>query len=174
MNAAILCPGPSLANWPDATWQNHNLIIGVNRAVLRYHCNWWAAADWPMVKKHDPGYRVRLWTNADTYKHLCGLTMFRERMELHSFDEANNYLDPIQWRWTGKTATAALILAAHQRATQIDVYGADWTDQPDYDGVTFPGTDRGEHRWKGERDVWESLCGKLAESGITVTRHGLH
>lgn len=174
MNAAILCPGPSLNDWPDATWANHNLIIGVNRAVLRFRCDWWAAGDWPMVKKHALGYRVKLFTTPATYSHLLGLTQFRDRMELHSYDEAATFLHPTEWRWNGKTATAALVLAAWQGATQIDVYGADWTTAPDYDGVMFPGTDRSASRWISEQDVWYRLVEKFAADGINVTRHGIN
>jgi hypothetical protein len=166
MRVALLCPGPSLSNWPVETFAEYDLRIAVNRAILKYQCEWWAAADWPMVKKNNPSFPVKLWTNPDTFTHLCGLRDLFANLELHSFFEAKGSV--AESRWVGKTATAALVLAVRLGAKSIDVYGADWTDQPDFDGVMFDGTNRSAGRWEGERDVWDRLCNEF--NGVTVTR----
>lgn len=74
--------------------------------------------------------------------------------------------------WRSFSATAALIVAAHLGAKVIDVYGADWTNQPDFDGksINLAPHERAPERWKEERQIWDAVGGYLTSQGISVNR----
>jgi hypothetical protein len=162
MLAAILCPGPSLTRTFDTDFGG--LRIGVNRAVTAFACDWMAAIDWPLCR--------------DWYPRALGKPALFSRAETaDSFPESRTksleslfIFCPIALGWTNYSATAAIVLAAALGATQIDVYGADWTDEKDFDGVSIDGTDRTESRWAKERYIWRSVEAWLLVRGITVAR----
>ena len=65
------------------------------------------------------------------------------------------------------------VLAHYLGAKRVDVYGADWTDEPDFDGVSVTGNRRDAERWRQERDIWHKLTAHLAERGTVVERIGV-
>jgi hypothetical protein len=163
MNVALLCPGPSLATLEESP--PADITIGVNRAACRFPVTWWAATDYPLIRGWggailgNPKLFTRRQTWLDVRRRINPPTvMFTEALSC-----------PVKG-WDVKTATAALVLAGNLGATRIDVYGADWTDAPDFDGVEVVGTDRKPQRWDEERATWHAV---IAHLGIPVTRHGI-
>lgn len=155
MNCALLCPGPSLASWPDDTFAAYPLRIAVNRAVLRYPCHAWVMLDWKSITRIEDAPVIPLYTCLQSHHALRGRwTRFAE------FDIRNT-------EHRGKTAISALFVAKELGATSIDVFGADWTDAPDFDGVTLVGTERHAARWEKESQQWADAVVTL---GIPVVR----
>jgi hypothetical protein len=56
---------------------------------------------------------------------------------------------------TGFSCIAGLHVCQLLGATEIDVYGADWTQQPDFDGKELIGTVRSQDRWRREAKAWQ-------------------
>lgn len=164
MTAALLCPGPSLA-WLDAL-PPCDTAVGVNRAVCRFPCAVWAALDYTTIRDWQldvvgaPALLTRRQTWADIGRRCPRFTDARL---------VEDYACPVSG-WAEKTATAALVMLATVGATAIAVYGADWTDAPDFDGFTQKGSERGETRWLRERAVWAELAAWLAGEGVTLRR----
>ena len=159
MNCALLSPGPSLARLTKAPAAD--VTIAVKRAALPFGCDWLAILDSPALKEYGgiapaaqlltrreyrPKYTVRPGLACEDL--ACPVLMF----DLY-------------------TATAALALAGYLKATRVDVYGADWTDAPDFDGHTPAESNRTPQRWALERGVWANVVGWLAGKGCEVVRH---
>jgi len=167
MTAAILCPGPSLLR-SFAASDYAGLRIGVNRAATALACDWWAACDMPLIRSQ--------WPHVIGTPRLFTIRATRDSLVRRGYPEPNRLTDdlcrycPEALRWCAFTATSALVLAGHLGATQIDVFGADWTDAPDFDGVMVEGCRRNEQRWADERCVWGDVVSFLAERGVTVER----
>lgn len=165
MTTAILCPGPSLLK----TFSGHKgLTIGVNRAATVFSCDIWAALDFPLIvsqRQHVLGTSAVM-TCRETRRSLeCRKIQY----SWHIVEDLFDYC-PHSMRYCGFSATSALILAAKLGATQINVYGADWTDAPDFDGYSHPGMTRNETRWNNERKIWGDVSQWLADRGVTVKR----
>lgn len=163
MQICILCPGPSLADL--TTPPTADLTIGVNRAVLKFACDWWAALDYQTFTRDTPLGNPRLFTRAE-YRHKTARTGI-------DAEDLFGLLPREKVNWPLYTSTASLLLAAYLGAKQIDVYGADWTlNSGDFDGVTPGDSRRNEHRWAVEMVIWSRLTNWLDEHGTTVKRHG--
>lgn len=163
MHVTVLCPGPSLVR----TFAGFGgLTIGVNRAAIAYGCDWWAALDSPLIiDGEQPSGSPRLFTSRETFDRLVrNRSPWADRMGAVADD-----LLPPEWRIF--TAPAALALAAYLGATRIDVYGADWTDAADFDGVT-PTSDRSTARWAREIPIWAAVVEWLGVRGTRVETHG--
>jgi hypothetical protein len=166
MKASLLCPGPSLGTYTADAFDEYPLRIGVNRAVTRFACHWWAALDAPVVHKHgaEAVGKPRVFTLASRASELVG-------WQVATLESLERYCPAIT-RWGSFTAPAALVLAGSLGATQIDVFGADWTNQPDFDGHNDPDAYRDENRWGRERVLWSKVCEFLLAAGVSVVRHG--
>ncbi len=161
MLAVILCPGPSLAKLeaiPEC-----DLSIAINRAAIRFPVDFWAAMDYPILKKHRDEIRgePRLFTFSQTWKDVGH--------RLKSFPRV--YLrEELEIWWGGKlpfkTFPASLVFAAWWGAREIEVYGCDWAGNLDFDG-TVAGEDRSDDRWALER----KMCGEVIE---TLKGRGVH
>src|SRR5688500_15855664 len=109
MNVAILCPGPSLTQFPgapDAT------IIGVNRAATRFTCDWLAAIDYTLIEKHGGRFlgNPRWLTNRCSFEHFARRDHPWGRREHVVTDWLRqNYLDTQQFSWTLYSFTSALV-----------------------------------------------------------------
>jgi hypothetical protein len=164
MTVAILNPGPSLAalEKPPAA----DVLIGVNRAALRFECTCWAATDYPMIKRHQaavlgtPALLTRRQTWADIGAR-CRLPLDRV---VESIDIPN--APP----WALKSMTCAMAFAFANGASRIDLYGCDWSGEQDFDGVKA-GEDRSEKRWAAEQADFAALSRWMLERGVMVARH---
>jgi hypothetical protein len=158
MTAAILCPGPSLANLEVIP--ACDVSIAVNRAALRFACDWWAALDAPFVRANRPLGSPLLFTRREN--RIDAAVYFED---VYPFpNQAQSYF----------TFPGALSLAAHLGATRIDVYGCDWAvGQPDFDGRQPDEANRSAARFAREREHFDQLTHWLNAKGIEVIRHGL-
>lgn len=173
MNAAILCPGPSLAKWPDAMLSAYPLRIAVNRGVHRVPCTHWVMADLNPFEKDPPAKLPPVWTSENIISHFPkgSATAYETLGNRHPF-LVNTYSPDGVVDWRSFSSTAALIVAAHLGATRIDVYGADWTNEPDFDGksINQGPHERDAERWKNERQIWDAVGGYLTSIGVSVNR----
>lgn len=163
MNAAILCPGPSLASAPG---QPCDLRIGINRAVLHQRCDWWSMVDDYPYRNYRPSYPLCVFTIKETLRRLGSIdepTVLHE--DLYGFAPTSPALS-----WSTYSHSAALILAAFLGATEIHVAGCDMAGIADFDGTTDPHNRRDDARWKVERAVIASVDRWLVDRGIEVSR----
>lgn len=150
MRVALLCPGPSLATWPVETFAAYDLRMAVNRAILYAPCEAWTALDWKTVCRHSDPRPCILFTDKD-----CADTLRSKWARYGEFDVR------IRPRRGVYSAINALHNCADLGARTIDVYGADWTTEPDFDGRDIPGTIRDANRWAGERAQWDEAIAQL-------------
>jgi hypothetical protein len=162
----LLCPGPSLAAYAAPT--PRPLTIAVNRAALRFQCDWWAACDYPMVR--------------DNRRHVLGApAVCTAKQQFWKFPELvgvciEDDLWP-KWRMPGANPggyslysfSAAMILALHVGATRLDVFGADWKGTADYDGAQA-GENRSDDRWATEARFFAEMSTFLQANGCEVNR----
>jgi hypothetical protein len=173
MKIALLCPGPSLSLTYEPSGHAH--VIGINRAVLGFACDWWAFTDWqPFLHYHHFADlpRLGLFFSGTALDELLRRGMaprMQDARTLLPFEDIDPARTRDKLRWGLFTAPAALMLARHLGATSIDVYGADWSDEPDWDGERMTGCVRDENRWSNELPIWRGVVEHLHP--ITVTRH---
>jgi len=165
MNATLLCPGPSLANYCR---QGRGIVVGVNRAVEAFTCDVWAATDWPLIDRTTPLGAPMLFTIVATRDALARKGRgYPHAITTHD-DVAGGVVTNARHPWTKYTACAALAYLAWGGATQVDVWGADWAGATDWDGHTAKSDNRTTERWRDEQRIWD---GVVASYGLTVTRH---
>lgn len=177
MNAVLLCPGPSLVNYPGGG----ELVLGVNRAATIHRCDVWVCCDWI--------YEGTASTTNGGVKYLRDQVIGSPTLVIgsdgHSSLKRHNIYwpnvveveswwgdyDPHGMGWTLYSATTALMYAHHRGAKTIDVYGVDWSGTKDWDGTPAGGT-RTDARWESERGIWKRLTGYLEQRGTKVKRYG--
>jgi hypothetical protein len=171
LNAAILCPGPSLQSCGAIS---ADVTIGINRAASFVPCDWVAAVDYPVVTQWGDSFGGAKWlTNQNSITHLEREKhpwAWREHVTTDFL--RRNFHDTRDFPWTIFSFTSALVFAAYLGATTVEIYGADWAGVADWDGVESaePGK-RDEQRWDGERKLFHKVESWMQSKGITVTRH---
>lgn len=139
MRFVLLCPGPTLNGFdPAKSVAVGDHVIGVDRAAKQHRCDIWACTDYPLLEKiremvlDEPhnGLPPILLTAASAAAWLeehsipwHGLTVLAE--------SCYPICDPV-WRWDKFTPIAALVYASRLGARQIDVYGADWSEEEEH------------------------------------------
>lgn len=156
MLAAILNPGPSLANL--ATAPSADLLICVNRAACRFPTAWWVAMDFQLFTAHQPIGDPQLVTRA----------AYRPKYTTRPGIDAEALSGPKSFDVF--SSTTALVLAAHLGATKVNVYGYDATNAPDFDGVTPCESKRTDERWEHEARIWNDVRDWMVSRGIEVNR----
>ena len=167
MNAAILCPGPSLLDTFDAA-KPHGLLIAVNRAAMVTQVDWWVFSDQHVWTDNAPPGTPKIFTRqsiVDSYKHW---PVFQNHERLTFEEVAQTHPDTYRWRIF--SATAAMVLACYLGATTINVYGSDMAGTDEYDGPPEHEVNRSDGRWRKEAAIVQSTMGHLAERGATVNR----
>lgn len=165
MQACILCPGPSLANVSDLP--TCSVSIAVNRAALRFGCDYWAALDYQTFTRDEPNIKGNplLFTRAE-YRHKT----HRDGIDA---EDLFGLLSRDRINWPMYTLPAAMVLAAWLGAKRIDIYGCDWAlNQPDFDGSTPQHSRRDMSRWAAETVLFSRVVDWLNEHGTEVKRHG--
>lgn len=156
MKLALLSCGPSLPRWESVDRSGFAAVVGVNRAVAKYPCDWWSVGDAECFWSVEPIGSPRLWTHDATIRRI-GPT-----------DRAATYHRDEREPWTIFSSPAALLLAPLLNATSVVCFGVDMAGTTDWDG-----TERGnrtETRWTRERDAWAAVVTRLANQGIAVVR----
>jgi len=177
MDAAILCPGPTLARHDPRQWEDAGVVIAVNRAAEDFACDWWAVLDAEVFGNHllappktkrprllmfDISFD-RLMSPGGEFSHLAG------EMRKHQITRTSVLatMGPPQ-SWATYTACAALVLAAWIGAGRIDVYGADMEGDRDFKGDA--GRRRDCKRWTQEREHWQLITQWLEGRNVRVER----
>jgi len=158
MTAALICTGPTAVKFPGG----YQLTIGVKRAATGFLCDWVAIIDSPALTEICPRLlgSPKLLTRRDyrpKYSAIPGMDV----------ESLSGPLGFAQW-----TSVASLSLAAFLGATTIDVYGADWTSEPDYDGYVPTEMNRSVERWEREIATWNAAVAMLRGKGVKVNRYG--
>ena len=164
MNATLLCPGPSLANYAG---EGRGIVVGVNRAVTLHQCDMWAATDHPLIRSVTPLGDPALFTITASRDSLERRGIPWPRLVVTHDDIAGQTVTNGRHPWTRYTATAALQYLIWSGATHIDVWGADWSGTQDWDG-TDAGQVRTADRWAAEREIWQ---GVIDRNDTEVVRH---
>jgi hypothetical protein len=165
---AILCPGPSLAGFLAAPVQ-HQLYIGVNRAVIAYPCDYWAFNDAEPFSWFEPQGRPVCFTSEAAFARIPVSPRLAEFEWLYYRDI--NTTCPSDPGWVNFTMTTALVLAEHLGAARVMMYGADQTGTDDWDGPPQRGRDaRHEYRWQNERHKTGHVLEWMARRGVRVSR----
>lgn len=155
MKVAVLCPGKSIETFkPDG----YDKVIGVNRAVAFSACDFWMCLD-------DPKQVVA------TLEGGPGAVKGRPVV-----DQWPKQLKALEARcdhqieWRKHSSIAAIGVAVLKGATEIDVYGMDWSGDQDWTGKRYGSRD--ENRWNDERALYGEIAKRLDEWGIKLTRVG--
>lgn len=168
MKVALCCPGPSIQNFKDRGYQ---IKIAVNRAAEKVACNWWVFFDYFPFFETAPIGTPAILTTEEVATLNIPKHRGRERLQQHEV-HLTTEIEHLKLKpnWFSFSATGALILAESLGATVIDVWGADWTDQPDWDGNQIVTNNRKESRWVKERSIWFEIVAHLDGKGIEVNR----
>jgi len=168
MRAALLCPGPSLAQYPGR--EGYEIVIGVNRVAGRITCDYACMLDvtpYELLRRDgldfvgDPVHTtpararakvLRKWPDAERFAH----------MDLQAIDSV-----PTSLRWRLYSVTCGLVLAHHLGAESVDCWGIDWHGELDWDGLADARFVRTDERWRQESVVFANVAAVL---GVPVTR----
>jgi len=169
MKACVLCPGPSLSRQVGRPLrEKYDIIIGVNRAVEAFECDYWVALDTRTFGMTKVVGRPVLVTNALHYRKMC--TESPEAREFRHLDPKTIVPRKLCPGWSTKGLLAAVAVAHAKGAEEVDCYGVDWEGTADFDGKTFPGQKRTAKRWQKETRLFSKLAQILAKRGTTVRR----
>lgn len=163
MRVAVLSAGPSLTR----TWRGgaYDATLAINFALAAADADWLVSGDASHMVGDlgDRRPRLGIWTMGDDHGRVHDLW---PGVALHRFDLLPGITRlPRTWSWSSQ---AALAVAWHLGAREIDVYGVDMTDAPDAGG-RHPGY-RCAERWARESaDLADSIT-LLSSSGVSVRR----
>ena len=156
----------------------YDLRLSVNRAGLAVASDWWAALDYPTVRDHAAkllGYPNLITTRQTMYDIALRpwrIARFHEVRPIQDMVEiAGEWKrDPIDW--CNRSMNAAIGFAAMEGAKSIDLYGADFAGQQDFDGNADKEaiTNRRPDRWETERAIIATATELFASRGIVLRR----
>lgn len=169
MIAALACPGPSLlSTFPHG--DRPALVAAVNRAAHAVRCDWWVFLDHGVFERY-PLDGPNIFTSGAADYHLRNHNAERWALQSVKLTESlGDFCDLQSPSWSTYSATTALVLLAWLGASEIRVYGADWTPAPDWDGHNDPENRRDAERWDRERALWAAVVDWLDDRGTTVVR----
>lgn len=169
LRAAVLCPGPSLVRTFEGKTGRYGLVIGVNRAVGRFSCDYWSMLDDHSFAMAQPIGHPTVLCDPTAWQRVKREFPHAAQHDLVTVRDVSSVpLLPTKWHtWS---ATAAVALAHHLGARHIDCFGMDWSGIEDFDGTTDARNVRDADRWRRERDCYHGLVDLLAELGTTVAR----
>lgn len=168
MNAAVLCPGPSLASFPGR--QGFDLVVAVNRAVNVHGADYLVALD-------DVTFGLCEFRNGSRPTLVSPASIHERTVEAH---EAARHLPLLEldrtWmsdrnrtmRWWSKGLTVALVLAWVKGADAIRCFGVDWAGEADFDGYHAAHQRRDARRWAAERELCAAVVRSLADRNVVV------
>lgn len=162
MRIAVLSAGPSLRT----TWMggDYAATIGINYAIEAAEVDWLVAGDACHLIEHLTRKPKRgIWTMVDDLDRIAAVW---PDVPVCKFTGLPGLVDlPRSWTWSSQ---AALAVALHLGAREVDIYGVDMTDAPDAAG-RHPGY-RCAERWEREsRDLADSIS-LLKSYGVLVRR----
>jgi hypothetical protein len=168
MKTALLCPGPSLADYRTS---DHEIVVGVNRAVSVAPCDFWVLLDDRPFRSASPIGEPCLVTSGAIYRRFIRKSLLTKDRPF--IDRQNLYFDG-NAPWGRFSATNALVLLLNMGATSIDCFGVDMVGTKDWDGFGHDQDKRDIERWKEEATLWNRLTQYLSEHGCEVVRQGVN
>ncbi len=167
MIAAILCPGPSLAETcpPDDGLKSFDVVIAVNRAIMlrpgiEKFIHWHACGDW------DTLYSIRS-------KPTVGICSQRDVWRITTGGQHAGMYAGLKWQvWEelgvapGYSVISALALAHRLGEKTVMVFGDDKQGLKDWDGTS--GRNRKDERWAREAELQARAVAKLGLNTVYV------
>lgn len=170
VRAIVLCPGPSLKTWLprlDAICTGASMIIGVNRAIEAYPCDYACSID-PFDHRKEynaQGNPKRIITLAAKEIHDSqGITM---NYGLVLDARVHDFPNEKEIAWTCASSVAAMIAAVIMGANQIHYYGRDMEGVNDFTGDE--GLNRHLARWERESLYFDMTQRWLGQKGTSIT-----
>lgn len=167
MKAALLCPGPSLAEYRHG---DHAIIAGVNRAVSVAPCDFWVLLDDRPFHSAAPIGEPCIVTSGAIHRRLCRKQLIQAT---RPFIDRSQLVVESDMPWGRFSSTNALILLENLGATSIDCFGVDMAGTLDWDSFGHAQDKRDEKRWNEEAGLWKNMTDYLASRGCEVTRMGV-
>lgn len=166
MRVALVSNGPSAVAYATAK-RNYAGTIGVNKAVTRWGLDWWCFCDFKTYEQEaervvgQPSIFCREPAGRKIVERLRGKPQqdfiarrAEGRVLIHEGIEGSDS-PPLPLPWFSYSGCAALVLAVHLGATEIDLYGVDLGGHTDLrNEVNYS---RDANRWKREIELWEAL-----------------
>jgi hypothetical protein len=175
VRAVILCPGPSLlASLRDLNSGvlDASFVIGVNRAVTAYSCDYWCSLDAETYEETAPIGTPKIVCGNGNYRRLHrrrpDYPLGAARLYTDEVDKNNGVPDSIKWR--SYSFLTAIMFAYEQGAREILIAGADLCGHRDWDNGQDARVNRSEERWIKERRYYEDFSRWLSERGVTIRR----
>ena len=169
----ILSNGPSVDKFDISQRMDFYTIIGVNKTVEKWACDWWCFCDYKTINEVTPLGSPVLFT-----KHIAMQKFEKRSPDRYNLFDTNIFighedivppdLPDDAPPWNAFSGCAALGLAYHLKAEQVIVYGADMAGDSDCKGDI--GLSRDDSRWKHERRIWDMLVMSLYAQGVGVRR----
>ena len=171
MRVALLSSGPSLSRTYPGIRMQHDVLIGVNRAVEMFECHWWSCGDWQGVEMIRPRGRPQLFTMAPSadYLEAAKAPTWAFYGSIVRWADVGDPLGPPHG-WSTYSGPAALVLAVFLKAREVDAYGVDMGGVGDCAGLDCP-AGRHDQRWADERSAWTALEKWANQRGVIVQRH---
>ena len=176
MKAFVLCPGPSLRHYrPSMHAGVLQTRIGVNRVPTRTPCHWWVFIDGEIYLEHADSLvsEVQIFTSKGAARKITDAGRHDEfwRREPLLVEDENLPLPYTELGWAVFSSTAAMMLAAHLGASEIECHGVDMEGSLDWDGHTCDRNNRTPDRWEREAVQWQKVTSWITGSrGIEVVR----
>jgi hypothetical protein len=165
MKAVIFAPGPGLSAFPTDT--PRDVTLGINRAVNAVPCDYAVILDheaWPKVQPKGKPIWVCLFIQHDE-----GIEKGNQSADYPWVDiQSIRFPRPILW--SVYSTTAAIAMACHLGATEIETWGVDWNGCTDWDGKYSSELGRSEDRWRCERAMCHVIATMAEARGCTVRR----
>lgn len=162
MNATILCPGPSLADYTPS--ESSGIVVGVNRAAELHQCDVWSAIDHTLVRRVHPIGMPTLLTTMATRESLERRGKAWPYLAVTHCGVANGGRPG---EWSRYSATSALHYLVWMGATRVETWGVNWQGTADWDGE-MAGENRTLDRWRDERSIWDRL---VRDNHLNIVRH---
>ena len=155
MRVAILSAGPSLLKtWKDDA--GYDLVVGVNRAVLVFECDWGAAADWDRCLFLEGMVRVGILTVRKTLR-VCEVEgCLRDGLKYEMLWNAKGCDPEFTGTWTLPVTIRTVI--RKWDPLEIDVYGCDMAGNSDCKGERM--ANRDAERWRDEKIILDRVVDK--------------
>jgi len=169
MRIAVISAGPSARRTFDADASGqYDRTIGVNAAACVFACDYWSVGDTLGFQRLTPvGLPIVFAMDDSRNSNQCNCP---KRFGMHQWLTWESVRDALGCSpadvWLNWSATAAMGLAVHLGATEIDVYGVDQSGMTDVSGRTTPG--RSDARWGREVPNWYETLKWVRSRGITV------
>jgi hypothetical protein len=156
----IVAAGPSAKS---ANTHGSHLVLAVNRAALVVIHDWIVAGDFCTLRVLRP---APLWTMKNDQPLPAGWSFVRRYDLLPGWTALAR---PCNW-----SVQAAIAVAMHEKATDINIWGADaYLRDPagpeDCSGYAGPDADRTPERWRRERSDLDLSIAWAQSLGATVT-----